>query len=304
MSDVRSVVVLTNPAAGVGQADKSARRAVGRLRERGVDVVDVAGNDPQDARRIAKAVLDQGPDALVVVGGDGMIHLAVQMMAGRDIPLGVIPAGTGNDVAREFGLPRGAPEAAADVVADGHHQPIDLARITRPDGGHTYFATVMACGFDSLVNDRANRMRWPRGRSRYTVAMLAELAALRPLPFRIELADGTTVERELILAAVGNTRSYGGGMRICPGADPADGLLDLTLVEAMPRGQLVRFFPTVFSGKHVEREEVECLRARSIRVTCPGITAYADGDFVAELPVEVDVLPASLKLLRPRPRGR
>ncbi|MGH3469861.1 MAG: diacylglycerol kinase [Thermocrispum sp.] len=290
--------MLTNPAAGVGQADKSARRAVARLRERGLDVIDVAGNDAQDTVRIARAAVDRGPDALVVVGGDGMIHLAIQELAGSGVPLGVIPAGTGNDIAREFGLPRNAPEDAADVVAAGHSEPIDIGRVVRPDGGVTYFATIVAAGFDSLVNDRANRMRWPRGRSRYNVAVLAELAGLRPLPFRLELPEGGVLERELTLAAIGNTRSYGGGMRICPQADPTDGLLDVTLVGKMPRAKLVRFFPSVFSGKHVRHEEVQTLRVARVRIDSAGINAYADGDFVAPLPVEVDVLPGGLRLLR------
>lgn len=296
---MKSVVVLTNPAAGVGQADKSARRAVNRLRELGLDVVDVAGNDAQDTVRIARAAVDKGPDALVVVGGDGMIHLAIQVLAGTGVPLGVIPAGTGNDTARAFGLPRDDPEAAAAVIADGHVDAVDVGRIIRADGSTSYFGTIMAAGFDSLVNDRANRMRWPRGRSRYNLAMVAELANLRPLPFRLELADGTVIERELTLAAIGNTSSYGGGMRICPSADPTDGLLDVTLVGAMPRRKLVQFFPQVFSGKHVRHPEVQTLRTARLRVSAPGINAYADGDFAAPLPVDVDLLPGGLQLLRP-----
>lgn len=300
---MKRVVVLTNPAAGVGQADRSARRAVNRLRELGLDVLDVAGNDAQDAVRIARAAVDKAPDALVVVGGDGMIHLAVQVLAGSGVPLGVIPAGTGNDHARAFGLPRDDPEAAADVIAAGSVQPVDVGQVTRADGSITYFGSVMAAGFDSLVNDRANRMTWPRGRMRYNLAILAELANLRPLPFRFELAGGEVVERELTLAAIGNTSSYGGGMRICPDADPTDGLLDVTLVGAMPRRKLLRFFPTVFSGKHVQHDEVQTLRVASLRVESPGINAYADGDFIAALPVDVSLLPGGLHILRPPARS-
>jgi diacylglycerol kinase (ATP) len=294
---VKRVVVLTNPAAGVGQADRSARRAVNRLRELGLDVLDVAGNDAQDAVRIARAAVDKAPDALVVVGGDGMIHLAIQVLAGSGVPLGVIPAGTGNDHARAFGLPRDDPEAAADVIAAGSVQPIDVGQVTRADGSMTYFGSIMAAGFDSLVNDRANRMTWPRGRMRYNLAILAELANLRPLPFRLELTGGEVVERELTLVAIGNTSSYGGGMRICPDADPTDGLLDVTLVGAMPRCKLLRFFPTVFSGKHVQHDGVQTLRVASLRIESPGINAYADGDFIAPLPVDVSLLPGGLHIL-------
>ncbi|WP_407918308.1 diacylglycerol kinase, partial [Kitasatospora sp. NE20-6] len=262
----RSVLVLTNPAAGGGHAAKAAVRATARLRARGVEVLNAAGADPGDAVRLAREAAGRGVDALAVAGGDGMIGLALQALAGTGVPLGVIPAGTGNDHARAYGLPLGDPEAAADVVADGHTATVDLGHATAADGTARWFGSVLATGFDSLVSDRTNRLTWPRGRMRYNLAVLVEFAHLRPLPFRIELADGTVVERELTLAAVGNTRSYGGGMRICPDADPADGLLDVTVVRAMPRHRVARFFPSVFSGTHVRHEEVETHRTASLRI--------------------------------------
>ncbi|MEZ0089150.1 diacylglycerol kinase [Streptacidiphilus sp. EB129] len=296
---VRNVVVLTNPAAGGGHSGPAAARAVARLRERGVEVLSIEGADPQDALRLAREVVARGVDALVVVGGDGMINLALQALAGSSVPLGLIPAGTGNDHAREYRLPLGDPEAAADVVADGNVTQVDLGRISAEDGTSRYFGSVLAVGFDSLVSDRANRLTWPRGRMRYNLAILVELANLRPLPFRLVLDDGSVIERELTLAAVGNTRSYGGGMAICPGADHADGLLDLTLVQAMRRRTLVRFFPTVFKGTHVRRAEVETRRTTTLRIESPGINAYADGEFIARLPVEVGIVPQALGILVP-----
>lgn len=303
MKGIRSVVVLTNPAAGVGQADKSARRAVDRLRRHGIEVLDVAGNTPDDALRIAREAVKAETDALVVVGGDGMISLALQAVAEKGVPLGVIPAGTGNDHARAFGLPRGDAEAAADVIAAGNAVPVDVGRIEAADGSTKYFGTVMAAGFDSLVSDRTNRLRRPRGRMRYNLAILIELANLRPLPFRLELADGTIIERELTLAAIGNTSSYGGGMLICPEADPADGRFDVTMVGALSRGKLVRFFPTIFKGTHVQRDEVQTLRTAGLRIDSPGINAYADGDYVAPLPVDVRVVPKGLTVLLPGAGG-
>ena len=294
---IRNVAVLTNPSSGVGRGAKASRRAVARLRERGLDVRDLVGTDGADAERLARTAVDDRPDALVVVGGDGMIALALQVLVGTDVPLGVVPAGTGNDHAREYGLPRGNPEAAADVVADGHVRVVDVGRIAADDGPAKYFGLVMAAGFDSLVNDRANRMRWPRGQSRYNVATVFELAHLRPLPFRLVLDDGTVVERDLLHTAIGNTRSYGGGMLVCPGADPTDGLLDITVVRAMPRRRVLRFFPTIFKGTHVEQDEVETYRTASVRVESPGILAYADGEYVAPLPVTVSVVPHALRIL-------
>ncbi|MFF2747016.1 diacylglycerol kinase [Kitasatospora sp. NPDC058048] len=296
---VRRVAVLTNPAAGAGHAEPAAHRATARLRALGVQVEPHAGRSPEDAVRLAREAVAGGVDAVAVVGGDGMINLALQALAGTAVPLGVIPAGTGNDHAREYGLPLGAPEAAADVIAAGRTRGIDLGRITGPDGAVRWYGSVLATGFDSLVSDRANRLRWPRGRMRYNLAILAEFANLRPLPFRITLADGTVIERDLTLAAVGNTRSYGGGMLMCPAALPDDGLLDLTLVDAMPRLRIARFFPTLFKGTHVTYPEVTTLRTESLRIESPGITAYADGEFIAPLPVDVAVAKDALRVLVP-----
>ncbi|MFJ2862458.1 diacylglycerol kinase [Kitasatospora sp. NPDC087314] len=296
---VHRVAVLTNPAAGAGHAAPVAHRAVARLRALGLDVDRHAGRDPEDSVRLARQAVADGVDAVVVVGGDGMINLALQAVAGTDCPLGVIPAGTGNDHAREYGLPLGTPEAAADVVAAGRTRTVDLGRVTAADGTTRWYGSVLATGFDSLVSDRANRLRWPRGRMRYNLAILAEFVNLRPLPFRITLADGTVIERDLTLAAVGNTRSYGGGMLMCPAALPDDGLLDLTLVAAMPRLRIARFFPTLFKGTHTTHPEVTTHRTTSLRIDSPAITAYADGEFIAPLPVDVTVDRAALHLLVP-----
>ncbi|OBH20159.1 diacylglycerol kinase [Mycolicibacter sinensis] len=292
------VTLLTNPAAGHGNARHAAERALARFQQRGVDVNHIVGADPRHARQLLDEALAAGTDAVVVAGGDGVISLALQALALGDVPLGIIPAGTGNDHAREYGLPTGDPEAAADIVVDGRTETVDLGRITPDDAAPSWFGTVMAAGFDSLVSDRVNRMRWPHGRMRYNLAMVAEMSKLRLLPFRLTFDDDEPLDIDLTLAAFGNTRSYGGGMRICPGADHSDGLLDVTMVHSDSRTKLIRLFPTVFKGTHVQLEEVSTRRATSVRVECPGINAYADGDFVAPLPVTVSAVPGALQILR------
>jgi len=289
--------VLVNPAAGGGRSVKKAGRAVARLRERGLDVEVLAGSDGRHAASLARDAAGRA-DVLAIVGGDGMISIALQVLAGTEVPLGIVAAGSGNDHARAYGIPRRSPEKAADVIADGHQTTVDVGRIVAADGETCFFGTVMAAGFDSLVNDRANRMRRPRGRIRYSLATVAELVHLRPVPFRVEL-DDDIFHQDLLLAAVGNASTYGGGMRICPEADAADGLLDVTVVRAMPRWRLLRFFPSVYTGTLVRHYEVEMYRVASVRLDAPAIRAYADGELVGPLPVEVTVVPRALRVLTP-----
>jgi diacylglycerol kinase (ATP) len=297
---VKQVALLTNPAAGRGRAVAAAARATARLRHHGVQVRPLSGADAAESADLARAAVADGTDALVVVGGDGLIHLALDAVAGTSTPLGVVPAGTGDDQARAHGWPRRSPEAAVDVIVSGTSRTVDLGEARTADGQVRLFGSVLASGFDSLVSDRTNRMRWPHGRARYNVAMLAEFVNLRPLPFRITLDDGTIIERDLLLVAVGNTASYGGGMRIAPAADPTDGLLDVTIGGAGTRRQVLRLMPSVYRGTHVRHPRVEVVRTRWLRIEADGITAYADGEYLGPLPVEVGVRPRAATLRVPR----
>ena len=295
------VTVLTNPMSGHGNAPHAAEKAVARFQHVGIDVVEIVGRDAAHARELVDEALAFGTDALVVVGGDGVIRLALQALARTGVPLGIVPAGTGNDHAREYGIPVGDPAAAVDIIAAGHTETVDLGLIRGDDGSQTWFGTIAATGFDSLVSDRVNRMSWPHGRMRYNLAIVAELSQLRLLPFRLVLDGQREVRTELTLAAFGITRSYGGGMRICPDADHGDGLLDVTMVASASRLKLMRLFPTVFKGTHIDLDEVSTDRARAVRVESAGINAYADGDYVCPLPAEISAVPGALRILVPRP---
>ncbi|RRQ14042.1 diacylglycerol kinase [Corynebacterium bovis] len=363
--DVRRVALLTNPAAGKGTAVAAADAARRRFGERGVDVVSIQGASPASSRELAaQAVADDRIDALVVCGGDGLINLALHEQAGTGTPLGIIPAGTGNDHAREYRIPMD-PRRAADVVVGGFTTTTDLGLMTRrapgarggvdrapgarggvdgagvahgvdrapgarggADGAgvahgadralgvahgagasdgvveQAWFGTIACAGFDSLVSDRTNRIVWPTGRARYNLAIVMEFLNFHSIPTRLVLDHERVIEDHMTLVAMGNTRSYGGGMLICPQADHHDGLLDVTVLERMNRFRAAAKFGTIFSGEFVNEPGISTYRARHISIemeSTPPISCYADGDRFAPLPVEVEVVRAAGRYIVPRP---
>lgn len=155
------VALLVNPAARAGAHTGATSTAAERLRTHGVQTTVLSGGSAAESSALLRAALDAGVDAVAVVGGDGTVNLAIQEVAGTGVPLGIVPSGTGNDFAAMLGLRELDARAAADAIAGGLTRRVDLARVTRGDGSTQYFGTVLASGFDSKVNDRANAMRWP-----------------------------------------------------------------------------------------------------------------------------------------------
>ncbi|WP_028568629.1 diacylglycerol kinase family protein [Salinispora tropica] len=296
----RPVAVLANPRAGRGRHRGLLPTVVHRLAAGGHPVRVLDARTPAQARAVCRAAVDDGAAALVAVGGDGTVHLALQAVAGTPVPFAVVPAGTGNDFAGDTGFPAD-PLAAADAIAaalrHGRSHPIDLARATAADGTQRWYGAVLAAGIDAIINERANRMRWPRGPRRYDLAILVELSRLRPRRYTLRL-DGVTYELDAVLVAVGNCASYGGGMRICPAADPTDGLLDVVVGGRFNRRTLLRVKSRIYPGTHVDHPLVRSFQARTVEVAAAGITSYADGERVAELPVTITAAPAAVRLLR------
>jgi diacylglycerol kinase (ATP) len=287
----REIALLTNPTSGKGKGAKIRERAVSRLRGAGLTVRDLQGRDADEALDLARQCVADGVDALVICGGDGMVHLAVQAVATTGTPLGIIPAGTGNDVARYFDIPRKEPDAAVDRVIAGTTRTVDLAR-----SGSQYFVTVLAAGFDAVVNERANRMTWPKGQMRYNIATLAELRVFQPLPYTLRL-DDRQVSLEAMLVAVGNGPSFGGGLRITEGAVLDDGLLDVVIIKPISKPDLVRTYPKLFKGTHIHHPQYEHHLVRSVTVAAPGIVSYADGERFGPLPLTVECAPGALTVL-------
>ncbi|WP_108250067.1 diacylglycerol/lipid kinase family protein [Planctomonas deserti] len=302
----RTIVVAINPDAASGRGAAVGARTVAALRRAGW-IVTPLQEDSADALAAAVAVaLAGGPRALIVVGGDGMVGLGANAVAGTDVPLGIVPCGTGNDMARNLGLPVGDVAAAlsrlvaALAPSGGGSRRIDAGLVTHADGRETWFACALSAGFDAAVNERANRMRRPRGASRYVLALLRELVTFGPVDYRLTI-DGREEREPAALVSVGNAGSIGGGMRITPDAVLDDGALDVLIVAPVSRLTFLRLFPRVFRGTHAALPQVRLLRARAIRIAATGarggIVAYADGERLGPLPLDIRVVPGALAVL-------
>ncbi|MFJ6536224.1 diacylglycerol/lipid kinase family protein [Paenarthrobacter sp. NPDC091711] len=298
ISTPMKIAVAINPAASFGRTRNVGYQAAEFIRAAGWDVVVLEAENYGALRRAVDRTLVTGVEVLVVVGGDGMVHLGVNALAGFDIPLGIVPGGTGNDVARLLALPLKDTQAACrrllDALETGGRR-IDAGRITA-GSRTTYFAGVLSAGFDAAVNERANSWSWPRGKSRYNLAMLRELLSFRRISYTVTADDVTWIQPALLIS-VANGQFIGGGMKITPEAVPDDGWLDMFVVKPLSRLRFLAVFPKVFAGKHTNHPAVEIRRVRKVRLEAAGVVAYADGERIAELPVDVDVVPAGLWVL-------
>ncbi|MEI8411720.1 MULTISPECIES: diacylglycerol/lipid kinase family protein [unclassified Kribbella] len=284
----RRIALVVNPTSGKGLGARVAPIVRGRLEAAGLIVDEYRTTCAEDVGRISADVIASGADAVALIGGDGTIHLGAQVLAKSGMPFGVIPAGTGNDFARGIGVPLKDPAKAADLIVAGNTRTVDLA-VAKDE----YITTVVAGGFDSLVNKRANAMSWPKGNSRYTVATLAELRTFKPLEYVVTV-DDEVIETKAMLVAVGTGPSYGGGLQICAGAEIDDGLLDITIIPPISRLTLLQMFPKLAKGTHVTDPRLRMLRGRTVRIDSPGITAYADGEPLGPLPVDITIAPGAL----------
>ncbi|MCP2264249.1 diacylglycerol kinase family protein [Promicromonospora thailandica] len=295
------VAVLVNPVSGRGAGADSGQVAVERLRARGAVVRVYEGAGERETVELGRRAVEERPDVLVVVGGDGTVSAVLGPVLAAGVPLAVIPGGTGNDLAREHGIPLHDAAAAADLALDGARRRVDAGTVTAADGTVRHFVTVLCAGLDSLTNERTNRMTWPTGPARYKVAVYLEWLRLRRFGYRLHPAGAPRLDRDGYMLAVGLTRYYGGGVPICPDAEPSDGLLDVTLIEAVGRFRVLAFDALVKAGDHVGRPGVTTLRTSALRLEGPaGLVAYADGEPVGAVPLTVEAHREALTLCVPR----
>ena len=280
--------VLINQLARRGKGAKAARLIFRCFEELDVDYALVPGETLPEVKHNLQELVDRGAERIIVAGGDGIIHHAIQSIATTETVLGIIPIGTGNDFCRALAIPAVIENAVATSL--GEPSPIDLLKVN-----DRWVASVMTFGFSSDVNVRAEGMRWPTGPSRYTVSTLVSLRSLSSQFVHFSI-DDIPFEREISLWNVANTSDFGGGMKIAPAANPFDGIANLTLVSKVGRFELLRFFRRVFSGSHMSHPKVEGLDGKRIVVETAGLGLWADGEFIGESPAVIDLVPDAIRL--------
>jgi diacylglycerol kinase (ATP) len=283
-------LVIVNPAAGRGRA----ARAWKRLRDVHPSVDCVMTEAPGHARRIAREAARRGVERVVVVGGDGTVSEAAGGVAGTQVALGVVPAGTGNDFSRALGLPT-TPGTAARLALEGSTQWVDLGQ-AHIGARCVAFVNVAGCGFDAEVVRRTSAAPQLGGMLPYLIGILRTLLAFRPRPMRF-VFDGQSFDRRALGVAVANGPRYGGGMLIAPGAAVDDGLFDVCLIGHVNPVQLLALLPRLYTGTHGGHRAVEFFRCRELRVEpllSADVTCQADGELLGEIPVTFRIQPRGL----------
>jgi len=281
-------LVVVNPKAGMGAAASLATRIVGFLQSREITYRMISPNSAADTKLLVRESLQNGEATqMISVGGDGLFHLLLQLAIEFKVPLAIAPGGTGNDFYRTLGWFGHDLDLYLDHLVSTKPTLVDVGVV---DG--EYFGAVLSSGFDSVVNERANSMKWPKGPAKYNAAIALEFPKFTAIEFKI-YADEKYLEVDAMLIAIGNGRSYGGGMQVCPNADLQDGLLDIMILHPVSKLEFIKVFPTVYKGTHVGHPQVEVIRAKQVRIESSAI-AYADGERIGQLPVQVESLAQTL----------
>jgi len=278
--------IVVNPASGGGKGAVIGREVAGYFATKGLPYQVITSTTAQRLQSNLQDFLEfQGNSCqgVVAVGGDGLAHLVMQLVTPRSIAFTVIPAGTGNDFVRALGWPLDAITKQLDCVTNEQPKQIDLGLVDSE-----WFGAILSTGFDSVVNEKANRMNWPRGPMKYNAAIAMELPKFRPMQYTIEL-DSNSIQTEAMLIAVANGSSYGAGMLVCPDARMDDGLFDVMVLRPVSKLEFIKVFPKVFKGAHVDHPKVDIYRSKRVSLSAPAI-AYADGERIGSLPVQAECI--------------
>ena len=278
-------LLVTNESAGKGKALQLANQFADLLSQANQKFALINEKSYEKTIEKLKAELSTNSyNKVIAVGGDGLVNLCIQHLAQSGLTLGVIPAGTGNDFARAVGVNKMSMTEIFNLYTRTDPVKIDLGHV-KSSTNEKWFVQVLSTGFDAEVNSRANKIKRPKGKSKYTIATVRTLARFKPINYTIDI-DSKKFDQSAMLFTIANGETYGGGMRICPGASNSDGFFEILLVRPVSRFVLLTIFPKVFKGNHIPHQKIDTYRAKVVTISAP-TSAYADGEYVAHLPITV-----------------
>lgn len=282
--------LVINPVAGQGKGTTVGTYVAGWLSQRKIPYTIITGNSSVALAEHLSGFIEKNPDCngVIAVGGDGLLHIILQRVTPAQVPFTIIPAGTGNDFVRTLGWSLDSFDAQLSAVTTTEPSSIDLGLV---DG--EWFGAILSTGFDSVVNEKANTLKWPKGPMKYNAAIAMELPRFKPRHYEITL-DDRTISTEAMLIAVSNGRSYGGGMLVCPNANISDGLFDVMILHPVSKVEFIKVFPKVFAGTHTSHPAVEIVRSRCVTIESKAV-AYADGERIGQLPVSAECIPNAIR---------
>lgn len=282
--------LVINPVAGQGKGTTVGTYVAGWLSQRKLPYTIVTGNSSVALIDHLTVFIEKNPncEGVIAVGGDGLLHIILQRVTPSQIPFAIIPAGTGNDFVRTLGWDLNNVDSQLEMITTTSPTAVDLGLV---DG--EWFGAILSTGFDSVVNEKANTLNWPKGPMKYNAAIAMELPRFKPRQYEITL-DDRSISTEAMLIAVANGRSYGGGMLVCPNANISDGLFDVMVLRPVSKLEFLKVFPRVFAGTHVSHPAVEVIRSRTVRIESKAV-AYADGERIGQLPVSAECIQGAVR---------
>ncbi len=294
---VSRIHVIWNPIAGNGGGARTFSLLDARIRELGISYSQAESLYAGHAVELAKQALIDGHELIIAVGGDGTVREVAGVLIGTDVPLGIIPSGTGNDLARPLGIPRD-PLSALDVALSGIKRRMDAGTAN----GELFF-NVAGFGFDVDVLDYTEiyKKKYKNGSLAYLRALLAAIKGLKLRKTRIETDEGA-FEKNVLLLAVANGTHFGGGMCVAPTADPFDGALDVCVAHDVNKLTLLRLLPKFMKGKHLGLPYITYFRTKKLTAACEPVSRVeTDGEAVSVTPVTFEIVPAAISVMVPRP---
>lgn len=294
---MKPIGVIVNPKANRGKGQQSGEQVFAELAKSGIPAINLSGSDANNASSKGQlAISEQELSGIVAVGGDGTAQLAVNLCVPNQLPMGLIPAGSGNDQARELKIPRDSISASVEHLINHLDKPrrVDVMRVKTSSREFWSLGSISA-GFDALCAQRANGLKWPKGPNSYVAAMLLELPRFEPIEYHLDV-DGEKRSLKAMLCGVANVKNFGGGMQISPNSEITDGEFEVFILHEVSRSKLLRIFPTVYSGKHIAFKEVEIFKAKSISISNDGFPMTCDGELIGPAPFSVQLHPGALQV--------